>query len=495
MIQRPMLSQTQHSENMSVVLIPFGQKARACFTGEEIITKEMCDMDLNKVKELEARDLAHIWHPCSQMKDYETLRPIVVDHAEGPYLYAADGKKYLDIISSWWCNLLGHCNPKINEAIKKQIDQLEHVIFVNFTHEPAIKLCEELVKYVPTGLNKFNFADNGSSSVEIALKLAFQYQLQTGHGEKTRFMCLSEGYHGETIGALSVGSMDLFAQMYKPMMMNNIHVQAPDCYRCPFNKDREHCQCECFKYAEEAFAKHAKETAAMIVEPIVQGCAGMRIYPPLYLQKLRKLCDEYGVLLIADEIATGFGRTGKMFACNHADITPDIMCISKALTGGYLPMSIVCTTDKIYDAFYDDYNKGKQFMHSHTYAGNPIGCAIALAVLDIMKNEHILEENVGKAQYFHNALLNTFGQHKNIGEIRHINLINAMELVTDKDKKLGFDGNLRIGYEIYKKALTHGLLLRPLGNVIYFNPPLNIEKTDLDKAVALAKQSMDEVLG
>ena len=308
-------------------------------------------------------------------------------------------------------------------------------------------------------------------------------------------MCLSEGYHGETIGALSVGSMDLFAQMYKPMMMNNIHVQAPDCYRCPFNKDREHCQCECFKYAEEAFAKHAKETAAMIVEPIVQGCAGMRIYPPLYLQKLRKLCDEYGVLLIADEIATGFGRTGKMFACNHAGITPDIMCISKALTGGYLPMSIVCTTDKIYDAFYDDYNKGKQFMHSHTYAGNPIGCAIALAVLDIMKNEHILEENVEKSKYFHNALMETFGQHKNIGEIRHINLINAMELVTDKEKKIGFDGNLRIGYEIYKKALTHGLLLRPLGNVIYFNPPLNIAKDDLDKAVALAKQSMDEVLG
>ena len=452
-------------------------------------------MDLNKVKELEARDLAHFWHPCSQMKDYETLRPIVVERGEGPYLYAADGQKYLDIISSWWCNLLGHCNPKINEAIKKQIDQLEHVIFVNFTHEPAIKLCEELVKYVPAGLNKFNFADNGSSSVEIALKLAFQYQLQTGHSEKTRFMCLSEGYHGETIGALSVGSMDLFAQMYKPMMMNNIHVQAPDCYRCPFNKDREHCQCECFKYAEEAFAKHAKETAAMIVEPIVQGCAGMRIYPPLYLQKLRKLCDEYGVLLIADEIATGFGRTGKMFACNHAGITPDIMCISKALTGGYLPMSIVCTTDKIYDAFYDDYNKGKQFMHSHTYAGNPIGCAIALAVLDIMKNEHILEENVEKAKYFHNALMETFGQHKNIGEIRHINLINAMELVTDKEKKIGFDGNLRIGYEIYKKALTHGLLLRPLGNVIYFNPPLNIAKDDLDKAVALAKQSMDEVLG
>ena len=448
----------------------------------------------DRIADLQQRDLAHIWHPCSQMKDYETLPPIIVDHAKGPYLYAADGTKYLDIISSWWCNLLGHCNPKINAAIKEQIEQLEHVIFVNFTHEPAIKLCEELTKVLPEGLNKFNFADNGSSSVEIALKIAFHYQLQTGHPEKQRFMCLSEGYHGETIGALSVGSMDLFAQMYKPMMMNNIHVQAPDCYRCPFNKDREHCQCECFKFAEEEFAKHAKETAAIIVEPIVQGCAGMRIYPALYLKKLRKLCDEYGVLLIADEIATGFGRTGKMFACNHAGITPDIMCISKALTGGYLPMAIVCTTDKIYDAFYDDYNKGKQFMHSHTYAGNPIGCATALAVLKIMKEENILENAAKKATYFHNALQATFGKHKNIGEIRHIGLINAMELVTDKAKKTGFDSNLRIGYEIYKKALTHGLLLRPLGNVIYFNPMLNIATEDLDKAVALAKQSMDEIL-
>lgn len=450
---------------------------------------------MNRMENLGQRDLAHIWHPCSQMKDYETLKPIAIDHGKGSYLYDVNGNSYLDIISSWWCNLLGHCNPQINAAIKEQLDQLEHVIFVNFTHEPAIKLGEELVKVLPKGLNKFNFADNGSSSVEIALKLAFQYQLQTGHQEKKRFMCLSEGYHGETIGALSVGSMDLFAQMYRPMMMNNIHVKAPDCYRCPFQKNRENCQCECFKFAEESFAKYAKETAAIIVEPIVQGCAGMRIYPALYLKKLRKLCDEYGVLLIADEIATGFGRTGKMFACNHADITPDIMCISKALTGGYLPMAIVCTTDKIYDAFYDDYNKGKAFMHSHTYAGNPIGCAAALAVLKIMHEDKILKKAAEKAVYFNNALNDTFKNHPNIGEIRHIGLINAMELVTNKNTKTGFDSQLRIGYEIYKKALTHGLLLRPLGNVIYFNPALNIEEKDLDKAIAIAKQSMDEILG
>lgn len=450
---------------------------------------------MDRTQDFIKRDLEHIWHPCSQMKDYETLPPIIVDHAKGAYIYGTDGKAYLDIISSWWCNLLGHCNPKINAAIKNQLDTLEHVIFVNFSHEPAIRLCEELTKILPKGLTKFNFGDNGSSSVEMALKLAFQYQLQTGHGERQKFMCLSEGYHGETIGALSVGSMDLFAQMYKPMMMNNIHVQAPDCYRCPFNKDREHCSCQCFKFAEEAFSKHAHETSAIIVEPIVQGCAGMRIYPPLYLQKLRQLCDEYGVLLIADEIATGFGRTGKMFACDHAGITPDIMTISKALTGGYLPMAIVCTTDKIYDAFYDDYNKGKQFMHSHTYSGNPIGCATALAVLNILKEEDILAKASIKAERFHNNLQDAFGNHKNIGEIRHIGLINAMELVTDKASKTGFPTEKRIGYEIYKKALSHGLLLRPLGNVIYFNPMLNIDDADLDKSIAIAKQAMDEVLG
>ncbi len=450
---------------------------------------------MHNSQELAARDLAHIWHPCSQMKDYETLPPMIIERGQGSYLYDVDGKSYLDIISSWWCNLLGHSNPQINAAITKQLEKLEHVIFVNFSHEPAIELGEKLAEILPAGLNKFNFADNGSSSVEAALKIAFQYHYQTGHPEKQRFMCLSEGYHGETIGALSVGSMDLFAKIYKPMMMNNLHVQAPDCYRCPFKRSRENCSCECFQYAEEAFARHAAETAAIIVEPLLQGCAGMRIYPPLYLQKLRKLCDEYNVLLIADEIATGFGRTGKMFACEHAEITPDIMTVSKALTGGYLPMAIVCTTDKIYDAFYDDYNNGRQFMHSHTYSGNPLGCVAALTVIKILQEENILVKAQAKAAYFTSALQEAFGSHKNIGEIRHLGLINALELVTDKTRKTAFDPKIRIGYEIYKKALTHGLLLRPLGNVIYFNPALNIAEEDLDKAVALAKQSLLEILG
>ena len=452
------------------------------------------DMTEKQQASWEQRDLAHIWHPCSQMKDYETLPPMVIDHAKGPWLYDIHGKKYLDIVSSWWANLLGHCNPEINEAIKEQLDSLEHVIFANFSHRPAIELAERLAEITPDRINKFHFNDNGSSSVEAALKMCFQFYHQTGKPEKQRFMCLTEGYHGETIGALSVGSMDLFAKMYQPMMMDNIHVQAPDCYRCPYGKDREHCACECFEHAEKAFAEHAHETAAMIVEPLLQGSAGMRIYPPLYLKKLRALCDKYDVKLIADEIATGFGRTGTMFACEQAGISPDVMTISKGLTGGYLPMSVTCVSDEIYDAFYADYGEGKAFPHSHTYAGNPIGCATALAVQKIMKEQHILETAAENAKWLTAELSKAFAHHPNVGEIRHIGLIHAIELVKDPETKEPLDAKKRTGYAIYKKALERGLVLRPLGDILYFNPPLNITRDELSTAIELAHESITDIL-
>ncbi len=444
---------------------------------------------------IEERDLRHIWHPCAQMKDYEQLPPMVIDHAKGAWLCDVHGKSYLDIVSSWWANLLGHSNEKINARIAAQLDRLEHVIFANFSHRPAIELAERLATLVPEGLTKFHFNDNGSSAVEAALKMAFQYCQQTGRTGKTRFMCLSEGYHGETIGALSVGSMDLFAEMYKPMMMDNIHIEAPDCYRCPYGETRDTCSCACFEHAERAFAAHGHETAAMIVEPLLQGSAGMRIYPEEYLRKLRALCDAYDVLLIADEIATGFGRTGRLFACERAGITPDLMCLSKGLTGGYMPMSITVVKQKIYDAFYADWSEGKAFMHSHTYAGNPLGCSAALAVLDILDEENILERAEETASWLSARMEETFGAHPNVGEIRHIGLIHAVELVEDRAAKRPFDGGRRLGYAIYRRALQHGLLLRPLGDVLYFNPPLNIGRDDLDTAIARMKQSMDEVLG
>ncbi|MBE7707975.1 MAG: adenosylmethionine--8-amino-7-oxononanoate transaminase [Cyanobacteria bacterium SIG27] len=439
-------------------------------------------------------DLNHIWHPCSQMKDYEELAPIVIERGEGINLYDVNGKCYKDVVSSWWCNLLGHCNPIISKRLKEQADKLEHVIFANFSNKAVIELCMRLKKLLPNGLAKFNFADNGSSSIEMAMKISFQYFQQAGFPQKKRFMALTDAYHGETISALSIGDCDLYTKIYKPILMDVVRIKAPDCYRCPFNKTRDNCQCECFCHCEEQFKKYGNETAAILVEPLLQGSAGMKIYPALYLKKLRKICDKYNVHLILDEIATGFYRTGKMFAANHADITPDIMCISKGLTGGYMPMAIAITTDKIYDAFYDDYNTHKAFMHSHTYSGNPLGASCALGVLDILKTGTIQKHLKEVTPYFNNLIKEKFLNHKNVGEIRSIGLINAIELVKNKNTKEPFESSLRIGYQIYKKALEKGVLLRPLGNVIYFNPPLIIKKEDMDFVVKIAFECLNEIL-
>ena len=439
-------------------------------------------------------DLKYIWHPCSQMKDYETLPPIVIERGEGINLYDINGKCYKDVISSWWCNLLGHCNPRINNAVKKQIDTLEHVIFANFSHKTVISLCQELAKVLPKGLCKFNFADNGSSAIEMSLKMSFQYHLQIGNIHKKRFMALSDAYHGETLGALAVGGVDLYSQLYKPIMMDVLRVEAPDCFRCPYGKCRDNCQCECFEKAKEIFEKYGHETCAIIIEPLLQGSAGMRVYPPLYLKKLREVCDLYNVHLIADEIATGYGRTGKMFAFDYAGVSPDIMCLSKGLTGGYMPMAIAVTTQDIYDAFYDDYLKGKAFMHSHTYAGNPLACSAGLEVLKILNEENIIEKANIRAKYFNKIIKEKFLPLKNVGEVRSIGLINAIELVKDKQSKEPLDYTLRTGYQIYKKALEKGVLLRPLGDVIYFNPPLIIEENDMDYVTDVALECAKAVL-
>lgn len=441
------------------------------------------------------KDLEYIWHPCSQMKDYETLPPIVIERGQGINLYDVDGKRYLDVVSSWWCNLLGHSHPGINQAIKNQLDSLEHVIFANFSHKPAITLCEELMKKMPQGLCKFNFSDNGSGAIESSMKMSFQYHYQTGNRQKVRFMSLSDGYHGETLGALSVGGLDLYSELYKPLLLDIVRIPAPDCYRCPRGKKRGCCQAECIDAAQEAFARHGDECAALLVEPLLQGSAGMRMYPPAYLAKLRSLCDAYNVHLIADEIATGFGRTGTMFACDQAGISPDIMCLSKGLTGGYMPMSIAVTTQKIYDAFYADYREGKAFMHSHTYSGNPLGCSAALAVLKVLDEEQIIPRAQEKAPVFHRMIADALGDHPHVGEIRSLGLVNAIELVEDREAKKSFPSGRRLGYQIYKEALKQGLLLRPLGDVLYFNPPLVISLEEMQEAVDICAACIRKVLG
>ncbi len=440
------------------------------------------------------KDLKYIWHPCSQMMDYEELKPVIIERGQGVNLFSYDGKKYIDVVSSWWCNLLGHCNERISNAVKKQLDTLEHVIFANFSHTKAIELCEELSHVLPEGLEKFCFTDNGSSAIEAAMKMSFQYHYQTGNPQKTRFMALTDAYHGETIGALSVGGVDLYSQIYKPVLLDVIRIQGPDCYRCPYGLNPKDCNARCIEHAKSCFEKWGNNTAAIVIEPLVQAAAGMKIYSPKYLSDLRKLCDEYNVHLIADEIATGYGRTGKMFACDHAEISPDIMCLSKGLTGGYMPMALAITTRKIYDAFYAPYNEGKAFMHSHTYSGNPLACAAALEVLKILEEENVIEKARKKALYFNSQIKDKFSNHKNVGDIRSIGLINAIELVDDRNTKTPFNSNLRTGYQIYKKALEKGVILRPLGDVIYFNPPLIIEKADMDYVIQAAYESMCEIL-
>lgn len=441
---------------------------------------------------LQEKDLKHIWHPCSQMKDYEEFPPIVIEKGKGVYLYDTDGNSYIDAVSSWWVNLFGHSNDRINKAISKQVESLEHVIFANFTHKPAIEIAERIVKVTPEGLNKVFFADNGSSAVEVALKLSFQYHQQTGNPKKTKFIGIKDAYHGETIGALSVSDCDLYKKVFNPIMLETIKVDGPDCYRCKYGLDRDTCKAECFEAMEDALKEHHEEIAGAIIEPLVQCAAGMKIYSPEYLKKLRVACSKYNIHFIADEIAVGFGRTGKMFACEHAEVSPDIMCVSKGLTAGYLPLSLTLMTDKIYDAFYDEYNTLKAFLHSHSYTGNPIGCAVACETLNIFEDENIVENNKIKAQWIRKYAEKHLFDLPWFGEFRQIGMIGAVELVENKETKEGFDWEERVGYKIYKLALEKGILLRPLGNIIYFMPPYVINEEEIERIMITARESVLE---
>lgn len=447
---------------------------------------------MSNMKDLQERDLKYIWHPCSQMKDYEKFPPIVIKKGEGVFLEDMEGKRYLDAVSSWWVNLFGHSNKRINEALYRQVNKLEHAIFSNFSHEPAIELSEKIISIVPKGLNKVFFSDNGSSAIEVALKLSFQYHQQIGKTKKKRFVAITDAYHGETIGALSVGGVDLYSKIYKPLLLDVIKVEGPDCYRCKFEENRYNCNTSCFKYMKKVIEEKHEEITAIIIEPMVQCAAGMKIYSKDYLKKLRKLCDQYDINLIADEIAVGFGRTGQMFGCNHSQITPDIMCLSKGLTAGYMPMSLTIMTDKIYDAFYDDYNTMKAFLHSHSYTGNPLGCAIALECLNIFKDENVIEKNKTKSKILKNKIESRLEEIPYIGEYRQLGMIGAIELVKDRVSKESFHWKDRVGYEIYKIALKKGVLLRPLGNVIYFMPPYIINEEQIDYMSDVAISSIKD---
>lgn len=441
---------------------------------------------MRNLSDLQKKDLEHIFHPCLQMKDYEQLPPMVIVKGDGIYVEDEFGNRYMDCVSSWWVNLFGHCNSRINGVIKEQIDKLEHIIFANFSHEAAIELGERLVAVAPDGLNKLIFTDNGSSSTEVAIKLSFQYHAQTGNPQKNTFVSIEGAYHGETIGALGVGNMDRFTDIYKPLLREGIKVKGPDCFGCSFGKERENCDAECFIYMEDYLTENSAKVSGVIIESMVQGVAGMKIYSPIYLRKLRALTEKLNIHLIVDEIAMGFGRTGKMFAIEHAGVSPDIMCIGKGLTAGYFPMSIVLITDRLYNAFYADYSEGKSFLHSHSYSGNPIGCRIAVETLKIFEEENILKVIKEKGDYLRSVATERLKGIPYFGEYRQIGLIGAIELV-------GVPGE-RAGYEIYKIALRKGAILRPLGNIVYFMPPYIITREEIDKMLDIFDESLREYL-
>ncbi len=440
-------------------------------------------------------DSEHVWHPCTQMKDHEKFPVIPIVKGEGAYIYDAKGNKILDAISSWWVNILGHSNERIKNAIINQLNKIEHVIFAGFTHEPASLLSKMLVDLFPENINKVFFADNGSSAVEVALKMSFQYWQQKGKTKKTKFAAIEGAYHGETIGALSVGGVDLYKQIYNPILIDTFFAKGPSCFECPYGKDRYSCDAECFESLENVIEKHSEEIAAIIIEPMVQCANGMNIYSKKYLKKLYKKCIEKEILLIADEIAVGFGRTGKMFAFEHAEIKPDIICLSKGITGGFLPLSTVLTGDEIYNSFYDDYTNLKAFLHSHSYTGNPTACAAAVETLKIFKEENILIKNIEKSKKIYNRLHELFANHPNIGEIRQLGMIAAIEIVKDKKGLKKFPWEMRIGFQVYKEALRNGVLLRPLGDVIYFMPPYIIDTEEINLMTEVAYLSINKVIG
>jgi adenosylmethionine-8-amino-7-oxononanoate aminotransferase len=436
-------------------------------------------------KEYIERDLSVIWHPCTQMKDHESLPMIPIKRGEGVWLHDFDGNRYLDAISSWWVNLFGHANPRINQALKKQLDDLEHVILAGFTHEPVIELSERLVEITPAGLSRCFYADNGSSAIEVALKMSFHYWQNTGQKKKNRFINLSNSYHGETLGALAVGDVELYKKTYAPLLMQPITVPSPDCYHREAGESCHDYSIRMFKYMEQVIERHAHETCAVIIEPLVQCAGNMRMYEPVYLELLRKACDRYNIHLIADEIAVGFGRTGSLFACEQANISPDFLCLSKGLTGGYLPLSVVLTHDGIYQAFYDDYEKLTAFLHSHSYTGNALGCRAALASLDIFKQDNTIDNNAVLARLLYQSVAELH-DHPHIAEIRQTGMILAIEMVKDKHSKDAYPWQERRGLKVYQHGLANGVLLRPLGNVVYFMPPYVITPEQITQMAQVA---------
>ena len=437
-----------------------------------------------------------LWHPFTQMREWSGQRPVIIDRARGCTLIDVDGREYLDGVSSLWCNVHGHNHPQINAAIRAQLEKVAHSTLLGLGSAPAAAFAQELIDVAPADLTRVFYSDSGSTAVEVALKMAYQYWRQEASGShrgRRRFVCLTNAYHGDTVGAVSVGGIELFHKIFSPLLFEAYHAPSPFCYRCPLGLQRETCEMECFDELATVAERHAEEVAAIIVEPLVQGAAGIITAPEGYLRRVRELCDRLGILLIVDEVATGFGRTGTLFACEQEGVCPDLMALAKGISGGYLPLAATLTTERVYEAFLGEYQDLRTFFHGHTYTGNALACAAASASLRLFSTDDVLNRLPAKISRLADGL-EPIATHPHVGEVRRRGMMVGIELVADRTSREPFPWHERRGVQVCNRAIANGLFIRPLGDVIVIMPPLAISLAEIERLTAIVAESLAEVL-
>ena len=443
---------------------------------------------------LEKLDKKYLWHPFTQMQDWEREEPVIIESGKGMFLTDVHGRRYLDGVSSLWVTVHGHRKKEIDRAVATQLDKIAHSTMLGLSNVPAVLLARQLIAIAPPGLSRVFYSDSGSTAVEIALKIAFQFWQQQGRASrsKKKFISLAEAYHGDTIGAVSVGGIDLFHRIYRPLLFGTLKIESPYCYRCPYGKIPSRCRMHCLKQAEAVIRRHHREVAGLVIEPLMQGAAGMLVQPRGFLKKIRELCTRYGVLLIADEVATGFGRTGSMFACEQEGVSPDILCVAKGITAGYLPLAATITTEAMYRGFLGEHKELKTFFHGHTYTGNPLACSAALASLELFRKEKTLRRLRPKIKLLR-QVLERFKELEHVGEVRQAGFMVGIELVRDRKTREPYPIEQKTGIRVVLECRRHGVIIRPLGNVIVLMPPLAITEAQLKRFVEVVYQAVRTV--
>jgi adenosylmethionine-8-amino-7-oxononanoate aminotransferase len=447
-------------------------------------------MSTPSTAELAAWDQQYLWHPFTQMREWLAEPPLIIERGEGNYLIDTDGVRYLDGVSSLWCNVHGHRKRELDDALKAQCDRIAHSTMLGLGNVPATILAKRLIELAPRSLSRVFYSDAGATAVEIALKLALQYWQLAGETRRTRFVALTEAYHGDTLGAVGVGYSDAFHRFFSSVITPAIHIDPPHVFRWQRGESPERALALAMDHAARAFAMHGDETAALIVEPLMQGAAGMWSQPIGYLPALRDLARQHGALLICDEVATGFGRTGRMFAVDHEGIEPDLLCLGKGITGGYLPLAATLASEELFEAFLAPYEKFAAFFHGHTYTGNPLAAAVALANLDIFERENVVRRVQERARHL-TGLLAELGERPHVGDIRQWGLMVGIELVRDRASRTPYGPAERIGVRVTREARSRGIVMRPLGNVIILMPPLSITANELESLVRVTAESID----